>query len=246
MKKTTKQKNKFISIWGPDFDFRHCLDVDYNETTNCLVNQCGTICKCGVIDPKVTKVRDISYISNSLLADRSLRVKLSISDYQKRYSKEKRLDIFFKYCVDRLVRIHKLFDPRVWETSVQGGYYGQELGSVTPPDEFQNDVKTLRDLSPNRKIEFVLEKEYGYLLNRIKHKTWKTQKVPKALVVPQNETYRKKISLDYRLCKDLPIGIYIKNGQEFELIDGYHRLVSSNRKEVEIIYCEKHDNSDSV
>jgi hypothetical protein len=148
-----------------------------------------------------------------------------------------------RYCVERILVAHKLYDVSKYEVFVQSGYYGQEIGAVkldgSVARECDKDIaKMLAMCGDRRRIAFVLELEYGYLLPVLKGKSFEICTVDKSeLIFGQDDHYR-------RLDKDVvasysddewrkykhPRGICIRDGDRFRVIDGYHRCAAAKRK----------------
>ena len=92
-------------------------------------------------------------------------------------------------------------------------------------------------MSPSEKIEFLLTKEYGFLLEDIKGKNWIEVEVNMDDLVVPNQGYSKKLTgvrhyqdhvkkeYDWQpSLLDLPIGIYAPlEGGKYKIIDGYNR-----------------------
>lgn len=148
---------------------------------------------------------------------------------------------FVNYCVDRLVRIYKCYEQSNWEILTRPGYYGEEIDciSFSDIDNLKLDIISLLNKAPNKRIEFVLEKEYRYLIDSVKNKNWNIEEVPVSSIKVGNDEYRKKVESGFYEEHNLPIGIYLKEGDFYRIVDGYHRYVSivggKKREKVEII-----------
>jgi hypothetical protein len=150
---------------------------------------------------------------------------------------------FIDYCVDRLLRINKVYLTENWTIVTCDGYYGQEVESIKLNcfDDLVQDIKQLIEFEPNKRIEFILEKEYQFLTDIVKNKNWKEVVVLTDKLKVGNNEYLKKIDFCvYDENHELPIGIYVKDGEFYRLIDGYHRFcgIVPNKKEVSIIFGE--------
>lgn len=137
---------------------------------------------------------------------------------------------FVDYCVDRLLRIYQVYDKDVWDISTSHGYYGDEIDEICLNNfgSLRDDIIKVIKLSSNKRIEFVLEKEYGNLLASVGQRKWSVKKIDSSLLLVGNKEYVKKIPITQRGVyqkHNLPIGIYIKIGQKYQLVDGYHRYV---------------------
>lgn len=130
-----------------------------------------------------------------------------------------------KYCIGRLVSLHKIYDEINFEYDIEQGYYGEEFGGIKLINEkFINDLLTLSGSFYETKeyIEFVLNKEYGYLLEILKDKKYKIKTIDILEIEPHD--FNKHKSSECTWINNLPIGIYIKNGSKYRCIDGHHRL----------------------
>jgi hypothetical protein len=140
--------------------------------------------------------------------------------------------------------VMKIYDKDYYEVESCPGYYGEEIGGVyfEKEEELVNTYNELLTLgSDMEKIKYVLELEYGYLLDRVKFKTSaKVEEVDtEKIKLPQQEYFvklSKEVIEDYR-NRELPVAVCIKNKDRFydvfdtyTLIDGYHRFVANKEK----------------
>lgn len=134
-----------------------------------------------------------------------------------------------KYCIDRILTCLKVYDPKKWEVKTTDGYYGEEIDGVYFLDfEIQNKIEELLKLeNDNEKIEFVLKLEYGYLLESIKDCNWSIEKTTKNKIIFPQEFYLSKLDKNIvSMYKEYPFarGIVLQDGENYKVIDGYHRL----------------------
>lgn len=219
------------------------IDTDYDYYRDCKEYGCDEegICRCG-------------RIQNIEIGDASLDdyVVNRVAAYYPGQGE------IFKYCLDRLLRIHEIYKKEYWSVETTGGYYGQELESPEVSWEkalaIETDVKELLSKSDDERIAFILEKEYGYLLSSLKGAKYKVITVPTSSIKVGNEVYAGKVKAED--CKvynptnyKLPIGIYrelrkvsihelgvSESKPMYKIIDGYHRYIQfRNQKEVSII-----------
>jgi hypothetical protein len=185
-------------------------DVEYENYYECRhgSNCCDDdYCRCGkIVDERVENIK--------------------ISELVKEICNSN--DIIFRYCVWRLAVIHKLYEGSNWSVKVCGGYYGQEIDGISlENNEFVRDVEMVEKLSTNERLEYVLNKEYGFLLDSLKGKNYIIKSVDFNDLMAGNEGYKKKVDKNiYDQSYNLPIGIYLKQEDKYKLIDGYHRYVS--------------------
>lgn len=233
MKKTNK-KYKCAKVWQFP-DFKYSSSVGYNYSHDCSGCECGDgYCRCSrIVDIRIIKVslhHLVNEISSSFISSR-----IPIEDYE---TKSEFNEEFFSYCIWRLAVIHKMWEEHNWYVSTCGGYYGEEIDGVAIENHnFKQDIEELAALSPQERIKFVLHEEYGFILDSLKDKKFEEIKVKKSDLVVGNDTYHKKVNRGTysKESYDLPIGIYLKDGEKYRLIDGYHRYIDLADEEVSII-----------
>ena len=154
-------------------------------------------------------------------------------------------DTFMFYCVERLLRIYKIWEPDNWEFDVSRGYYGQEIDRIRLCSfgDIKADILKLLSLKPNDRIKFVLEKEYGYVLDAVDRLDFEEIEISVSDIIVSNEEYRKKVEVGlYDLSQpNLLIGISLTKfgtDDKYKIIDGYHRFVDlTKNKEIVNIIC---------
>lgn len=234
------KKYKYTNQWSfPDsFKYFYGVEYDYDTSRNCREEGCDEICRCSKIyNERVISVNlndIVNYIVNS--GDKKCHL---VSE------KVKEPDLtFFKYSIYRLAVSHQIYLPDSWSVKICRGYYGEEIDGVELiNNDFQNDVSEIYKLTPNERIKYVLKKEYGFLLESLRDKTFIEREVQVGDLVVGNETYRKKIKSGTYTNENYgePIGIYLKDTRDkYRLIDGYHRYVdlAAGKKTVKIISAE--------
>ena len=151
-----------------------------------------------------------------------------------------------EYCFDRICRALRIYDKDLYEVETGGGYYGEEVYGVYFDNEKQiyNACAVLTDLSSDiEKIKYVLNMEYGYLIDRVANTAYATiEKVATDKIeLPQMEYFvklSKEVIEDYKDRK-LPVAVCIKNEDKYILIDGYHRWVANkDRDSISIVVLE--------
>lgn len=146
------------------------------------------------------------------------------------------------YAVDRLLRIHRLYDPTIWELSASPSYYGEEIDSGWVEDvrivqAFDRDLAAFRKYKTlTKQIEFLLIKEYGYLLDALDGCKYTLEKLAMHEIhLGQRDHYSK---LDQRVVQDytdhkLPLGVVLANDDAgydaYRVIDGYHRIAAAQQ-----------------
>lgn len=214
--KKQKSKPPLSSInfyWEPGFKIKYENYRSCQHGSDCCDND---YCRCGIIEnAEVTEVGDITGCFET--------------------SNE-----FSKYCVDRLLVARKIWDSDKWEVRVQWGYYGQEIDGVylKNAEAIENEVNKLLGLSDADKLKYVLNLEYGYILDVLENKAFEICEVDKSSIIFGQEGHYKKCDKDivekYR-DYELPRGICVKDGTKYRVIDGYHRISACQDEKVKII-----------
>lgn len=178
-------------------------------------------CRCSRIENIVIQDVDVSIFYTEI-------IRILSKEYEE-------ISLQHRYCIDRLLSIHKLFDPSLWEIGVVGGYYGEETSDAS----FANKVDLLADiykvmsLDTDKAIEFILEREYGYLLKSLKGKTYTVYSLSIDEVDIPNDHYLKSVDTESNSPSGIN-GLLLKEHDKLKLIDGYHRytVALKNKKQV--------------
>jgi len=207
-------------VFGVSADFRYsgAVKYDYEESRHCWEADCGLdgICRCSTIDYTKVESVDVGCVAEELYLDKP---KNKVTDVE-------------NYCVERILRINKVWNASNWEIGVGRGYYGEEIDSIYLCHSLIGKInKQLKEMlalkTAKAKIYYVLNLEYGYILDAIKNKRFRVVKIKKSNLVFQRDHYT---HLDSDTVADyfewgLPRGICIKEQDEkYRLIDGYHRV----------------------
>jgi len=224
MKKTNTVLEDLCLLLKKDFKYDG-IEYDYDTSHRCDTN-CDSYCRCGTIEKFRINTIDLKTITSSFhrLID----------------------DEFTKYCIERSLYSHKLWDNSVWEHQVQRGYYGEEIGSITIDYCLQKSLakmfSEIIDAKTNKeKLFIVLNKEYGYILPELdSERDFSIVSVDPKNIKTGNHLYYRRLENDViEQYKDrvLPIGVGIYEGGDYiRLLDGYHRFAANNlKKEVKII-----------
>ena len=153
------------------------------------------------------------------------------------------------YCLDRYIRRNININSFEFDTTV--GYYGDEPCALLERSDAQKINKFIDLLNDKSKtdssfVELVLIEEYGFILDELKNKEWKFEKiklndiiVPTAMRHTQKEMIGEYIKI-LESNKELTC-VCQKIGNKFRLIDGYHRYSAAkqlNKTKIITIYCE--------
>lgn len=205
-------------------------DYDYSHERGCDEQYCS----CSKIERAEVESVNIDYISSCLI------------DVVLKAVKPSKLKIdreILKYCLDRFFRHSGLGNTSNYYVDVCSGYYGEEIGGVEYEGDLVSGVCAMIHGSSLDALKFVLEEEYGYLLDFLKH-TEDCYIIDNVsfndIEVPNADHYiklDKSLVEKYKDC-EFPIGVYRKDGYKYRLIDGYHRLkaaLCSDKKRCKII-----------
>lgn len=194
------------------------VDYDY-ERSQCTCNayEDGDYCRCTTIDRAWVE---------------SINVKLVVKKLYDKYCKEH--SEITEYCFDRLCAALKIYDKDYYEVESCGGYYGEEIDGVyfEKEEELVKAFNRLLELTSDiDKIKFILNFEYGYLIDKVTNSTIAYMaKVNTNLIdLPQAEYFFKldrDVIEDYKNRK-LPIAVCVECGGRYKLVDGYHRFVAN-------------------
>ena len=187
-------------------NFHYDVDLDYDTEYDCHNgSDCcdNDYCRCGrIVNAKVKHVK-FSNIYEDIQT-------LNMSELE-------------RYGLERILSHYKYYDKDSWDIEVRGGYYGQEIGRVTLAiaDSVMKTYEKFMKLDPNKQVEFLLELEYGYLLDRVKNKTWEIKKLNKNDLNTNRDYYAKIENVERYKNYPFILGIVVEGG----LIDGYHRVL---------------------
>ena len=223
VKKEQKKPNYIDDFLNQNFHY-YGVDVDFKRTqcggSSC--DKCDGYSRCSrIISTQVESV-DLVSIMNS-------------------YVNETKLSEIETYCLDRILRIEKLYDKDSFEVNTCSGYYGDEVESVHIVSDVKQAIKNklneISNLSDVEKIKKVLEYEYGYLLDSIKDATLvEIKEVPFDSIKVGNESYHSKIK-DFEMYKDYEGPIAICSSVNNSILRKYPSLVNFNKKIIESHDC---------
>lgn len=153
------------------------------------------------------------------------------------YENETELSEIEEYCLDRILRIEKLYDNDSFEVNTCRGYYGDEIESVHIVFDIKESIKNklieISALSDIDKIKKILEYEYGYLLDSIKDaSSVEIKEVAFDSIKIGNESYHSKIK-DFEMYKSYEGPIAICSSVNDNILRKHPSLVSFNKKLIE-------------
>jgi hypothetical protein len=217
---------------------------DYNTEYSCEESGCHEegICRCGRINDAHVESVDLSHLTIEIYD----QLVPSNSKSKKRDSRISQLlyggELIDKYCIYRILSINKVWNTDLWEVNTSGGYYGDEVDNVTLDISTLSKVSTqcskvfefttLRD-----KLLYVIELEYGFVLDEIKDCDFELVTIYKNHIdfKKLNQNHIKNVKMEdlshYSEDKyDLPRGIVRGEIDNYKIIDGFHRIIASDDK----------------
>jgi hypothetical protein len=220
-----------------DKDFKgYGLQYEYNTQSNCDEHGCDDegICRCSTIENARVENVDVKIIVDKIYAlyfDNSKSTKRHNTINSILYGMGKEIDI---YTIDRIVRSHKIWKNDNWDISIEGGYYGEELGNIkiieSLAKRIESDLELAFDIDDlDKRIEFILNVEYGYILPELVNSKYEIVDIRKSDIIFGSDGHYIKIQmekLDHYSNKNYTgiRGIVKEKDGKFRLIDGYHRV----------------------
>lgn len=212
-------------------NFRYCVEVDYESWRNCGedidgYNPCSPICRCSTIEEAKVTSADPAEIARRL-CDR----------YFPRVGSKLKVDKMMPgpadaYVIERLLAREGVFssiDPDDWEIETVGGYYGEEIGSVTlsagKADEIEALVAPFLGLPVGEQIAALLSAERGYSHEELASLNWSVERVllKKIGFIPI-DTPAERYRYYYGRSSELPLAVTVATESGFHLVDGRERL----------------------
>jgi hypothetical protein len=195
-------------------NIQYFLDIESNRSY-CSGN-CDDYCRCTTVSPEVTSINYQRLFEDVING-------LKLSEIK-------------QYCVYRAIRsLVKIQSISAYGVS---GYYGAEVECKLEDDaeaKLNNAFDFISNNSDEKCIEYVLELEYGYVLDDLKDKDWHIIDVDITLIDPPYTQVSNEIVASYTgdetvLCKTVE--------SRYRLIDGRHRFVAAkkyDKKEMTIL-----------
>jgi len=145
-----------------------------------------------------------------------------------------------------LERILSRLSPDDFEVNIKGGYYGEELDSITC-EKLDQNLETVRSLSTDsQKIEFWLDKEYGFVFEDLKNRSWSfVPHVPISQIncgmdmIKLNKSVADKYQTLIKEDNYEPVLLCRYDGTKYCLLDGRHRLTAAKalgKKSINVIF----------
>lgn len=237
----------------------HSPDYTYNTEYSCETFGCNQegICRCGsIVDLEVTKI-DLSYLTQEIYEQ------LIPSDRKSRKRDTKLSQLLYggevvdKYCIYRILSINKVYNPNLWEVNITGGYYGDEIDGVhldkSVLSKIESECQKLFELeSLSDKLRYVIELEYGYVLDDLQDCEFELISIYKSYIdfKKLNQNHIKMVKMEdldhYSIDNyDLPRGIVRGDSSgwvpvdNYKIVDGFHRIIAAPDKKSFQVFCVK-------
>lgn len=230
-------------------DFKYMVSYDCDTVYSCSESGCYDegICRCGYITNTYLNRVDVSAIVTniySIIFDNSISTKRN-NAINSLWGISEEIE---KYTIDRILRVNKIWKPELWNISVSGGYYGQEVDEIVLVEEvvqkINSELETAFEIeSLTERIEYLLKLENGYILEDIKNSEYHLKLINLDDISFLNKSHLKRIKLkpiyDLDYYSDRSYhgirGIVKKDGDKWKVIDGYHRLSKTENKTVKVL-----------
>lgn len=205
MENKEKLFNKILSIFN-NISYAYGIERDYVVKRNCD-NECDAgYCRCTTIHSPTVKIDYKTFLTKEL---------------------ELRGDSIFHYCVERLLSFHKAYQPDNYETVIERGYYGEEIGDTTFINmvALREDLQLLFDLeNEGEMIRFVLYREYGHLIEGLKDVTFEIITINKNQIVFRNDYFSKISNVEEYKNWPFPVSLVkMVAPNKYSIVDGFHR-----------------------
>lgn len=207
-----------ISYLNHNQHYNDGFSCDYDTNSNNC--HCRGYCRCKIItDFKTTKFNATEFINKAI-----------------DYLDPKLLSPFDIYACDRVIRAAKLTKGS-FEGTGEKGYYGEELRVKINQEQvefIEKHLYAVEFLKSNiDKIKYILNLEYGYLLDVIKEATSaEIKQINKSQIVQSQSEYRKKVDVSEFYSQEycLPTAIVKElSPDRYRILDGYHRTFSNSK-----------------
>jgi hypothetical protein len=236
-----------MNLKEKDFIYNGCIEYKYEYARDCDSYGCDSICRCGRIEDASVEVDMTKLVEELYEFYLSGDTLVEVRDNKLRnllYGTNKEFDL---YTIDRIVRKYRLWDSCNWDIEVVGGYYGQELESITIDAGIANQIDTYMgcafSLSFNEQVELLIRMEYETILDDLKDVDYEIVTLETEDIILSNVDYKKSLVKEHFTHYDdyeydgIRGIVLLKNGR-YKLIDGYHRMTTTKSKEVRVILAK--------
>lgn len=239
-----------------DWDFQdNGVDSDHDGYTDCEAGGCDqVICRCYTITDAIVDRLNFKEVYNNIMT-----YIIGIDKNDKKEIRNKKINdlldessYFNGYFIYKILTIEKLWSKDSYVVNYGGDYYGDEVYSITLKDDIakriDDDFKKLNSYTNlEQKLLHLLVKEYGDYHTDLIGKKLSIKYIDKKDIIlgQQNHIYKIKQMIknkelthysddNYNMIR----GIVVKSDNKYKLIDGYHRMLSTNKDKVEVIVAE--------
>lgn len=225
-------------------NYTYSVKYDYDTEFSCENSGCYEegICRCSRIVNACVNSVDLSQLTEDIYSQ-------FIPQDNKSKKRDKKIsqilyggEIIDKYCIYRILSINRVFLSDIWSISTVSGYYGDEIDSVNMDNNFLSKINLQCEIlfefeTLSEKLKYVLELEYGYVLNDIKSSNFELISIYKNHIdfKKLNQNHIKNVKMEdlehYSYTNyALPRGIVRGEIDNYQIVDGYHRIIASNEK----------------
>ncbi len=179
--------SKIIEIIKNDLDLDNLsyvegLERDYSTSYPCDDGCKNDYCRCGVIEDITITIDFEEFFRGrvqGLINDDKLKLKLDDLDM---------------YAIRKLFVLNNFDDSSCFSCEAEGGYYGQEIGSVTHSnsDKLIIDIRNYLSLhTKENKIKYILVKEFGSVPEKFKNINLENVTVDDLITEEEKSSFRK-------------------------------------------------------
>lgn len=228
-------------------NFEYLVNITYNRSYSCEESGCEEegICRCSRMDDiKVTNIiyNDILdkiyslYFNNSIETNRNNKLNNILHNINEKIE---------RYTIDRILRKYQIWENKAWEFKVSPSYYGEELDYIhlSNASDIDNDIRTALSISDiNERIEYLLYLEYGSLMPKLIGANYTLKTIKKSDIIIGNKEYNTQLNKTTYYTDeeyDLIRCLVLEQDDKYKLIDGYHRVSSTNKGNVLALVAKK-------
>jgi len=177
-----------------------------------------------------------------------IRQTFEVLDQKKKREIGRRM-LIYRYCIHRILTLNKIYKPENWIFKTMNDYYGEEVDIICLKPKVSEKVDLellcLSGKNESKKMEYILELEYGHLIPTVINKNWDIVQIDQSQLIFSNQKHfeqcQSETKTKYLETYKLPRGVVSKQGDtgKYKVVDGYHRLCSvSPDQKFLVIYCE--------
>ena len=227
-------------------EFTSSVNYRYDREYSCEDSGCDNegICRCSKIYNLTIETVNIPSVVNTIFNN----LQSGSRKAQKRDLKISNLlyggEVIDKYCIDRILVSNKVYLESNWTIEVCGGYYGEEIGEIAITADLYNKIDAQINhvcnlLTLSEKLKYVIGVEYGRILPIFEGKNFELISIYKSQINFKKLNQKhiqsvKQEDLSHYWNYSLPRGIVKKIGDDYLIIDGYHRIISCDQKSFEV------------